>query len=261
MTPAAFDALPAATTLTDFQDQFRLLEKGLFVAAHFDRADHVQHFIARVRRVLQTPYAKPMMEALDSLAREALRALRKLGRHKESNQLLDEIARVLLKGGNVANLDPQWGMQHPEALTALLHVAAGWYYFGHDGEADKVFTTARTVLLAPLSRPGDPRPLPSQDGIKRIGLARAYASALSQAPVERAQSCFEELFRQLKGISDTWTSSSHYLLSQLLVIEAVVLAVVSDDFTIGPAVRRWLDDDEYLVRRRIHRDVRELVSH
>jgi len=89
MTPAAFDALPAATTLTDFQDQFRLLEKGLFVAAHFDRADHVQHFIARVRRVLQTPYAKPMMEALDSLAREALRALRKLGRHKESNQLLD----------------------------------------------------------------------------------------------------------------------------------------------------------------------------
>ena len=33
--------------------------------------------------------------------------------------------------------------------------------------------------------------------------------------------------------------------SQLKVIEAVVLAVASDDFTLGANARRWLDDDEY----------------
>jgi hypothetical protein len=37
-----------------------------------------------------------------------------------------------------------------------------------------------------------------------------------------------------------------------------VLAVVSDDFTMGTNARRWLDDDEYLVRKRIHRDLRAL---
>jgi hypothetical protein len=40
------------------------------------------------------------------------------------------------------------------------------------------------------------------------------------------------------------------------VVEAMVLAAVSDDFTLGADARRWLDDDEYLIRRRVHADVR-----
>jgi hypothetical protein len=47
---------------------------------------------------------------------------------------------------------------------------------------------------------------------------------------------------------------------QLDVIESVVLAVVSDDFTQGTQTRRWLDDDEFLVRRRIHDDHRKMVT-
>ena len=42
-------------------------------------------------------------------------------------------------------------------------------------------------------------------------------------------------------------------------MEAVVLAVVHEDFAMGPA-RAWMDDDEYLVRRRIHRDHKALVA-
>jgi cellulose synthase operon protein C len=48
--------------------------------------------------------------------------------------------------------------------------------------------------------------------------------------------------------------------SQLQLIEAVVLAMVSDDFVLGQNARRWLDEDEFLVRRRIHRDVREVLA-
>ena len=48
--------------------------------------------------------------------------------------------------------------------------------------------------------------------------------------------------------------------AKLDVVESVVLAVVSDDFTLGTQARRWLDDDEFLVRRRIHRDLRALMD-
>jgi hypothetical protein len=44
------------------------------------------------------------------------------------------------------------------------------------------------------------------------------------------------------------------------VLESVVLAAVSDDFTAGTEVRRWLDEDEYLVRRRVHRSVRRALA-
>jgi hypothetical protein len=39
------------------------------------------------------------------------------------------------------------------------------------------------------------------------------------------------------------------------LIDAVVRSVVTDEFTLGPAVRGWLDDDEFLIRGRIHRDL------
>jgi hypothetical protein len=86
-------------------------------------------------------------------------------------------------------------------------------------------------------------------------LACAYAKAVSEAPVEVAQKRLEEVFRSLRGIHDTYTTSSHFSVSQLDVVESVVLAVVGDSFTQGTQARRWLDDDEFLVRRRIHRDL------
>ena len=55
-------------------------------------------------------------------------------------------------------------------------------------------------------------------------------------------------------------TNTHFSLAQLRLVEAAVLAVVNDDFALGPAVRRWLDDDEYRVRHRIHRDTRALVD-
>jgi hypothetical protein len=35
---------------------------------------------------------------------------------------------------------------------------------------------------------------------------------------------------------------------------------VTDDFSLGPAVRGWLDDDEFLIRRRIHRDMSSVLK-
>ena len=66
---------------------------------------------------------------------------------------------------------------------------------------------------------------------------------------------------KLTAIRDTYTTNTHYSLSQLDVIEAVVLAVASDDFTLGTHARRWLDDDEFIIRRRIHRDVDQAMVH
>lgn len=56
------------------------------------------------------------------------------------------------------------------------------------------------------------------------------------------------------------TTSSHFSVNQLRVVEALVLAVVSEEFTMNSESRRWLDDDEFLVRRRIHRDMRAAMS-
>ena len=86
-------------------------------------------------------------------------------------------------------------------------------------------------------------------------LACAYASVLGQAPVELALPRLEELFRRLGQLANTLTTNTHFSLYHIALIEAVVLAIVSDDFTIGPAARRWLDEDEFRVRARVRSDL------
>ena len=57
-------------------------------------------------------------------------------------------------------------------------------------------------------------------------------------------------------IVNSFTTSKFYSRFHLNLVEEVVLAVVSDDFALGPAARRWFDEDEYLARRRIHADMK-----
>ena len=44
------------------------------------------------------------------------------------------------------------------------------------------------------------------------------------------------------------------------MVEAVASAIVSEDSALGQAGKRWIDEDEHLVRQRIHNDVRNFVA-
>ena len=97
--------------------------------------------------------------------------------------------------------------------------------------------------------------------LAKAPLASAYVTALAQAPLDEALARVEELFAgRMDRLTDGYTTHGHYARFQLNVVEAVVLALANEDFALGPAARRWLDDDEYLVRRRIHRDVRAALA-
>jgi hypothetical protein len=245
----AYDALPEAREMAAVMEQAGFLEKALFVAGHFGRMESIHPLVTRFQRMLQAQQGAQVFQVLDELAAQAFKGLRKLGMRDEIDQILRQMAELVLKGREVKQVDFKKEEQGPAMLRSLLQVAGQWYYFGRDSQAEPILQAARSVLLA---NDLDPR--------SQTQLAKAYATAVGQAPVEVAQKRLEEVFRQLKGIKDTYTTSSHFSVSQLDVVESVVLAVVSDDFTVGTQARRWLDDDEFLVRRRIHRDLRTLME-
>jgi hypothetical protein len=69
-------------------------------------------------------------------------------------------------------------------------------------------------------------PLPPRD---QTQLACAYVRALGQAPARVAQGRLEELLKSLKGVRDTYTTSTHFSSAQLEVVEAVVQAIAGED--------------------------------
>jgi hypothetical protein len=78
--------------------------------------------------------------------------------------------------------------------------------------------------------------------------------------VDEALGRIEELFKILEKVPNRYTTNSHFSRFHLQVIEAVVTSLVGENMTLGEGGKRWLDEDEYLVRRRIHSEMRELLA-
>jgi len=230
------------------------VERGLFVAAHFDRAESVRRLLTRLDRLLDSrrvpgATSEGLDDLLVTLVGQGLRGLRRLGLREEADRLLQRLSDRLMPEPELRVLrrrSPNWAA----TLRRLLALTGGWFYVGRDDQAEAVLAEARRVLLGNEV----------QDSTEQTNLAVAYMDALGQAPFSLALPRVEEVFHQLGGIKDSLLTKTHYSLAQLRLIEAAVLAVVNDDFTLAPTARRWLDDDEYLVRRRIHADVRAAVG-
>lgn len=92
-------------------------------------------------------------------------------------------------------------------------------------------------------------------------LAASYLGAFTQAPIDYALKGLEEVFAKLpRGESRYMATMTHFGLLELNVIEAAIQSLVGEGFQLNAQGRRWLDEDEYVIRRRIHRDVREAMT-
>ncbi|MFM7151496.1 MAG: hypothetical protein ACKO23_16850 [Gemmataceae bacterium] len=248
-----YDQIPMKGDGVPLQAQTAFLERAMFVAGHFGRLEMIGPLVARFLKIIQIQENGQALKLLDDLGMtsSSFRALRKLGMRDEIDRILHQISVMVLQGEDLKTMDFKKypNNQGPAALRALLQVAAGWYFFGRDAQAEPILQTARTVLLS--------NELNYREQTK---LACAYARAVGQAQVEVAQNRLEEMFGELRGVMDNFATSYYFSVSQLEVVESVVLAVVSDDFSLGTKARRWLDDEEFLVRRRIHNDLSQLMQ-
>lgn len=251
----AFEMLDSGESDTVL-DQALLLEGGLFLAGHFDQTEAVASFVDRLHTLLesQEDADTETIQTLQTLLMQSFRGMRKLGMRDNIARLLDQMASLVRSAeGKLSSSRKAADTDRASLLETMLQVASGSFFFGQDESAWPVLDQVRDILF----QKDKEKTLPA---VPQKKLACAYASSLGQAPVEDAIPRFAELFKKLKGISDSFTTNTHFSLSHLDLIEAVLLAMVSDDFTMNEAGRRWLDDDEFLIRRRIHRDVREAMK-
>ena len=242
-------------TLGEFQR--KALQRSLFLSAHFDRPELVQTLFDRFLQFLATRADDERHIAINELAREALRSLRKLGLKDEINRFLRQVSDLIVSGKSLPQLRIQAGKRWPDVLTALLALAEGWLFFGGIAEAKPFLDEARETIFGNSKVPKD-KAIAHLDLTK---LVQAYVSALGQGPVDEALDRIEELFsNKLEKLPNSFTTNSHFSRLHLNIVEEVVRSLISDNMALGDQARRWLDDDEYLVRRRIHADMRKLLA-
>ncbi|MDQ3335290.1 MAG: hypothetical protein M4D80_09010 [Myxococcota bacterium] len=202
-----------------------LYAEALVVAGHFGRTELVPDLLEELGKAVR---AVPGNE-LDRVLDQSLRALRRIGLRNEIAELLADVEQHLAT--NTAH------------LRARLALAGGLAFLGDTNRALPILDSARKAL-------GESMTLTA-----RLELTRALAQAYAQAPLGHALGGITELAGQLRDITDSFGTNSHYCLSVLHFVESLVLGITSDDLALGEAGRRFVEDDEHLIRRRLHRDL------
>ena len=237
--------------------QGQLLERALYLAGHFDRREVVHKLVEQFTELVAAKPDDQRFELINVVAGQCLRSLRKLGLRDEIDKLLRKLQDAVLKGQPASTMRAKYAAKPDvwgKALQTLLHLAGGWLTFGLTDQATPILDEARTDLLAPGGG--------KLSMAEYTKLAQAYVSAVGQGPAESGLPRIAELFRKIDPtkITNGYTTAPFYSRFHLNLAEEVVLAIVSDDFALGPTARKWLDEDEYLVRRRIHRDMKRHLA-
>lgn len=207
----------------------QLLEEALMLAGHLGEERLARKIFGDLEPLVASVGPDGAAE-IAPLASGMLRTLRRFGLREEAQRLLIAL-QAAAKG------------KATDHLIARLHTAAALAYIGETDRARPVFEEALTSLAGELAMP------------ERLRLTRALSRALGAAPIQYAISGLDALQKKLDIITDSFNTNTHVCLSVVDFMEALTLGYASEDLAIDHVARRFLDDDEYLVRRRIHRDL------
>ena len=130
-------------------------------------------------------------------------------------------------------------------VTARLHLAAGQAVLGKPERVQPAFVAAHALL---------PELAQSNPGNHQV-LLREIAVALSRSTPGQAIAGARALMQRLPDTSDSMSTNSHFCLAVIQLMEAVVLSLASEDLALSEWARRWIEEDEHLLHRRIHRDL------
>jgi hypothetical protein len=254
------DRLSSPDNLDSLGKQAQLLGRTIFMSANYNRADTVQRLLPRfppfLQQSLQRGITAQEFNKVNQLFEQCLRSLQKLNLRDDIDRLINQVEKLVFSQRSIENLKVTKGKDWPMVLTTLLYLASGWLLFGRNERVAEILEAARELLFSPADRD-------NRDGLTSpnyVHLAVAYANVLGRLPAEVAIRMSEEMFQRMRLLQDGTTSNVYLARLNLNIIEAVVLALVSEDFAMGPSARKWMDDDEFLIRRRIHRDHRAMLA-
>jgi hypothetical protein len=216
-------------------NQYRthIIKAGFAIAASLQPA-LVSSTVTQLIRQLRMLGA-PARESLLNVAAPMFQALRRLDQRSEAESL-------------ILYLDTERDRSEGKGVNPLIRrlgLAAGWFTAGNEDAGYRILTEAWDMLWLK-------RDLHIND---RTRLAIAYAETLAFAPSSIARGRLEQIFEHLGEVKSSSSTNNWYTLKPLQLIDVVIRSVVTDEFALGPAVRSWLDDDEFLIRGRIHRDI------
>ncbi|MGL4421429.1 MAG: hypothetical protein ACRCZF_12240 [Gemmataceae bacterium] len=251
--------IEAASRVTEddaIRKQAQLLERGIQLAGLYDRADLLQPLIEHFCMLLRSLAPDPRAEWVRIVTTQSIRVLRKLGLQEQIHRILQATQSEQVTVPELLAQRSQWharGNDYAQLLTTQIYLAGAWLATGSTSQAGPILDLAEAELQQPLE---------SMTLTKYVPILSAFVRALGQARAEYSIPRLTSLFGKLSGsrVKNSFTSAPYYSRFHLQIVDDVVLALTGDEFVLTAGVQQWLQEDELLIRRRIHQDMRQQMA-
>ncbi|PRP90425.1 hypothetical protein ENSA5_65170 [Enhygromyxa salina] len=209
----------------------KLLRNALLLAGYYDRADLIDEALA----ALASSDAELTEQRPAEYAELLTRCAPVLRRNNHEAQLGALLTKLEQRVGDDLEL---------AGVVAQLHIAAGFAALGQPARVQTAFAAAHALLPELAAVPTNYQTL-----------LREIAVALSRSTPGQAIAGARALMERLPETTDSMSTNSHYCLSVIQLMEAVVLSLASEDLALSEWARRFIEEDEHLLHRRIHREL------
>lgn len=222
-----------------------VLEDAVKVAGHFGQSQLVKQLVAAIGSLMAELAGQPQ-SVIDAgsdlgsagpaqLLAMGVRTLRRLGLRDEANTMLSRASQAF-KG------------DHRDHLMARVAVAGGFAYLGRTDLASPAIEEGLGHLARETSSLG------WRSAFDVTQLARVIARALAMGPVDFALPGLRRLVAPLPWLTDILSVREYLCMSVVELADIIAVGHVGEDLTLSEVTRTFLEEDEYRVRRRIHRE-------
>jgi hypothetical protein len=168
------------------------------------------------------------------LLASGVRTLRRVGLRDEANAMLSRATQA-------------FKAENRDHLMARVAVAGGFAYLGRTDLAAPAIEEAIKHLSNETS------PMLRRNTADATRLARVTARALAMGPADFALPGLRRLVAPLPWLTDMHLNE-YLCLSIVELADIIAVGHVGEDLTLSEVTRTFLEEDEYRVRRRIHRE-------
>lgn len=212
----------------DLIPRAELLEQALMLTGHFGLFSFIDIIINEFKNLIQK-ISNDQITNISELLFKIIRTLRRIGAQDKANCLLEILSKVT--------------SQDLQGLISRLTLVSCFSLLGQYEQSSKIIEEGFIAL--------DTNPQLKD----KLQIIRVLSRALSYAPEKDAIHGLEQIFHYITNITDSFNTNSHFCLSVISFMESIVLGYSSNDLVLGDLGRRFLDEDEFLIRRRIHKDI------
>ena len=243
-----------------------LLERGIALAAHFDLAEPTRLFSDHLLALVESHSGETITQ-LEPAIVGALQGLRRVGALGRVDELGNRIHTLVLipESGDPTQFryDSPERRSNPHLTSAVLRILLGIaqtrLHRGDESTAWPVLDQAEAMLRSRVLM-GEATAISRQTHVHQNSLALRYVETLGAAAQDQALERAARLFQDLDGIEDFRVSRDLFSLARLQLIERAVLSLTSESIQLSARARRFVEEEEYLLRLRIHRDTRAALA-